>query len=86
MSTLEQEIILEITKLNQESQRRVLDFIHSLTPPTVDLERRYTARELLQLPLEQRNLIIRASLERVANEDIELFEAYSEGDFDDDNL
>ena len=36
----------------------------------------------MQLPDEERERIVRASIEAAADEDFEIFEAYSEEDFD----
>jgi len=42
-----------------------------------------SAHDLLKLPVEERNNFVRAALERSASDDIELFEAFGEDDFDD---
>lgn len=79
---LEQELIQSIKRLNAEQLRKVLAFVHNLEPPPS--EKTYTARELLRLPLEERNRIVKSLLERTLNDDIELFEANQEADFDDE--
>lgn len=82
MTSLEHELHEKISRLDQQKQRRVLDFVRSLEelPP----ERTYSARDLMKLPLHERNQIVIKALERSADEDIELFEAYSESDLDDE--
>lgn len=78
MTTLEQELIEKITHLDEDKQRRILEFVETIEKP-----RTYTALELLSLPLEERERYIAWSFELAANEDFEIFEAYSEEDFDD---
>ena len=43
-------------------------------------EKRYSARELMKLPFEERNNLVMAALELAVDEDFEVFEAYSEED------
>lgn len=78
MSAINQQLVERINHLNAEQQRRVLDFIDTLesTPRTP------SARELLALPPAEHDAILRAQLERAADEDFETFEAYSEEDLD----
>ena len=73
MTTLEQEIIERISKLDSENQRRVLDFVTQL-----EVERPLSARELLRLPYEERQRHVKAAFDAAANEEFEIFEAYSE--------
>jgi hypothetical protein len=85
MSAVEQEIIEKVRRLDEEAQKRVLTFIEELeisdeTPP----HKFYTAPELLQLPEEERNRLVAEAFERAADEDFEIFEAYSEENFDDE--
>jgi Zn-dependent peptidase ImmA (M78 family)/transcriptional regulator with XRE-family HTH domain len=42
-----------------------------------------SARNLLKLPADERDSFVRMALERTASDDIELFEAFGEDDFDD---
>jgi hypothetical protein len=42
----------------------------------------FSARELMKLPLAQRERIIAEAFALAAEEDFEIFEAYSEEDFD----
>jgi hypothetical protein len=46
--------------------------------------KRYTARELLKLPREEREKYMAWSFAQAENEEFEIFEAYSEEDIDDD--
>jgi hypothetical protein len=73
MTTIEQEIIERISKLDSENQRRVLHFVTQL-----EAEPPLSARELLKLPYEERQAHIKAAIESSAHEDFETFEAYSE--------
>jgi hypothetical protein len=82
MSALEQEIIERIHALDEERQKRVLNFIRALESSS---PMRLSASELLKLPLEERNRLVKIALESSANEDFEIFEAYSEENLDDEN-
>jgi len=81
MSALEQELIERISRLDQEKQQKVLEFVQSIED-TPD-EQTYSIYELMKLPVEERERLVIESLGRSANEDFEIFEAYSEEDFDD---
>ena len=78
MNTIEQQILEKVSLLEIEKQKRVLEFVEKLATPV----KRYTARELMQMPVIERNAIVRAQLERSADEDFETFEAYSEENLD----
>ena len=80
MSILEQEILESVRQLDEVGQRRVLEFIRQLEQRA----RPYTASELMELPFEERNRIAKAVLASTADEDFEIFEAYSEEDIDGD--
>jgi hypothetical protein len=71
MNAIEKKILEKLSRLEDDQQRRVLEFVEQLTMPT----RRYTARELMQVPVHERNTILRAQLERFADEKFETFEA-----------
>ena len=73
MTTLEQEIIERISKLDSENQRRVLDFVTQL-----EAEPPLSARDLLKLPYKERQRRVKAAFDAPANEEFETFEAYSE--------
>jgi hypothetical protein len=77
MSTLEQEILERIRKLDSRSQQRVLDFVAQL-----ENERPLSARELMKLPPKERAAYVKAAIESSAHEDFETFEAYSEEPID----
>jgi hypothetical protein len=77
MSTLEQEILERINKLDSEKQQRVLEFVSQLED-----ERPLSARELMKLPYAERQRRVKAAFEAAANEDFETFEAYSEEPID----
>jgi hypothetical protein len=77
MSTLEQEILQRIRKLDAEKQQRVLDFVEQL-----ENERPLTLQELRKLPPKERQAYVKAAIESSAHEDFETFEAYSEEPID----
>jgi len=81
MSALEHELIERISRLDEEKQRKVLEFVQEIeeTPQ----EQFYSIYDLMKLPVEERERLVIESLKRSANEDFEIFEAYSEEDFDD---
>ena len=77
MSTLEQEILERINKLDSEKQQRVLEFVAQL-----EKDRPLTLAELRKLLPKERQAHIKAAFEAAANEDFEIFEAYSEEPID----
>ncbi len=74
---VEQQIVEQLHRLDEAQKRRVLDFVTALqqTPAR-------TARDLLRLPPEERSRLVTAAFEAAADEDFEVFEAYSEEDLD----
>jgi hypothetical protein len=84
MSALEQEIFEKVKRLDEQQKAKVLEFIAHIAPavPSV-VERPYTARELMQLPYEERNRIIMAQLESSQTEDFEIFNADGDEDWED---
>lgn len=75
MTSVEQELIERISHLNTDQQRRVLDFVRSFEesePP-----KSYSARDLMKLPLQERNQLVIQALERSTNN------AYGDTDLDD---
>jgi hypothetical protein len=76
--SIEQQIVEQLRFLDDVQKRRVLDFVHTLRPTPSP----YTARELLHLPPDERDKLVAAAFEAAADEDFEIFEAYSEDDFD----
>jgi hypothetical protein len=78
MNPIEKAILEKISHLNQEQQQRVLEFVEDLAAPVG----RYSARDLMRLPIEERNAILQAQLAQASDEDFETFEAYSEEDLD----
>jgi len=73
MSIIEEKIAQRIRNLSPEHQRRVLDFVEQL-----EQEHPISARELLQLPAEERQRRVQAAIAAAAQEYFETFEAYSE--------
>jgi hypothetical protein len=82
MSALEQELIEKISHLDTEKQRQVLEFVRRLEAP--QQTQTYSALELMRLPPDERNRLVVQALERSANDDIEMLEAFDESDFDDE--
>ena len=80
MTSIERELIGKISHLNEDKQRKVLEFVESIEEAPE--EKHYTAQELMKLPFEERNRIAMLAIERSQNEDFEIFEAYSEEDID----
>ncbi len=83
MTTLEQELMEKISQLDENKQRRVLEFIVNIEtvvphgPP-------YTAQELMRLPLEERQKAIADAFAAAADEDYEIFDAFGDDDLVDD--
>lgn len=73
MNVIEKEIIEKFQQLDFEARQRLLDFLEQL-----DDQRPLTALELMRLPPEARQRHVQAAIASAANEDFELFEAYSE--------
>ncbi len=85
MSALEQEIFEKVKRLDEGQKAKVLEFISSIAvAPIATSERHYTARELMQLPYEERNRIAIAALQKAQDLDVEYFDDYAEEDFDDE--
>ena len=81
MSAITRELIESINRLDVEKQRKVLEFVRNIEQSSVG--KTYSPRELMRLPLEERNKIVAAALERSLDDDVELFDANNEADFDD---
>jgi hypothetical protein len=72
---IEQQIIEHLRSLDDRQKQRVLEFVNTLKPTI-------SARELLSLPVEEREQLAAAAFESATEEDFEIFEAYSEEDLD----
>jgi hypothetical protein len=81
MSSIKRELIESINRLDDDKQKRVLEFVRTIEDTSAS--KMYSPRELMRLPLEERNKIVAMALERTLQDDVELFDAYSEADFDD---
>lgn len=73
MNLLEKEIIEKFQQLDASAKKRVLDFLEQL-----DNERPLSAIELMRLPIEERQRRVQTAIDSAADEDFEIFEAYSE--------
>jgi hypothetical protein len=67
-SPIDQQIIESLHQLDEKQKQEVLQFVRTLQEP-----RTYTARELMQLPAEERRAYITASIEASADVDFEIF-------------
>ena len=72
MSAIEQEIIKHLHQLGSDDQKKVLDFIERLHQQEA---KRYSPRELMKLPAEERDRIVGEAFNRAATMDFESFEA-----------
>jgi hypothetical protein len=79
MKAIEQQILEKVSRLEPAQKQRVLAFVEQMAAQ----QQHYTARELMQLPFEERNAILQAQLAQAVDEDFETFEAYSEEYLDD---
>ena len=79
VDAIEQQILEKVRRLEAAQKQRVLAFVEQIATP----KQHYTARELMRLPIEERNAILQAQLAQAADEDFETFEACSEEDLDD---
>lgn len=82
MSALEHELQNKIAHLTEDQQREVLSFVDQLLPPSM-ASRPMTAREMMKLPPDERERLVRESFALAADEEFEIFEAYSEEGLDD---
>lgn len=73
MDVLEKEIIEKFQQLEPSARQRVLGFLERL-----EHERPLSALELMRLPAEERQRRVQAAIASAADEDFEVFEAYSE--------
>lgn len=73
MNVLEKEIIEKFQQLDSSARQRVLGFLEQL-----EHERPLSALELMRLPAEERQRRVQAAIASAADEDFEVFEAYSE--------
>ncbi len=79
MNAIDQQILEKVRHLEPAQKRRVLAFVEQIATQ----KQTYTARELMRLPIEERNAILQAQLAQAADEDFETFEAYTEENLDD---
>jgi hypothetical protein len=75
MSAIEQQIIERLHQLGTDDQEKVLAFMESLHDK---VPKRYSPRELMRLPAEERDRLVAEAFDRAATMDFETFEAYTE--------
>jgi hypothetical protein len=80
MAAIEEEIMDKIRHLDETAKRRVLEFVNSIELPP---QSPYRASALMKLPFEERERLVRAAIAASADQDFEIFEAYTEEDLDD---
>ena len=73
MNVLEKEIIEKFQQLEPSARQRVLGFLEQL-----EHDHPLSAIELMRLPAEERQRRVQAAIASAADEDFEIFEAYSE--------
>jgi hypothetical protein len=86
MSAVEDELIEKIRRLDVEKQQRVLQYVETIEDfeqPASTERKYYSARELIKMPLEERNRLVSEALARSQDQDIEVLEAFDDLDFDD---
>lgn len=71
MNEIDQQILEKVSRLEPAQKRQVLAFVEQIAAP----KQHYTARELMRLPIEERNAILQAQLAQAVNEDFEMIEA-----------
>ncbi len=69
-----------VRPLASDDQKKVLEFIERLH----EQPKQYSPRELLRLPAEERERIVKEAFDRAETMDFETFEAYSEELLDSD--
>lgn len=85
MTILADELANIITRMDENKQRRLLEFAQHLMEETdISVPDTPTLEQLARLPYEERNRAVAAALARSLDDDVELFDAYGERDFDDD--
>lgn len=76
--SIDQQIIEAIRRLDDSQKRQVLNYVRQ----TLRQKSSYAVWELLQLPPDERERQIASAFEAAAQEDFEVFEAYSQEDLD----
>jgi hypothetical protein len=71
------------TDLAERSEDILSDEFDSRSGWTQKKDQSYTSQELLMVPVDERNRLVAAAFEAAKDEDFEIFDAYSEEDFDD---
>ena len=84
------DILEQAKQLNhQERKSLIIQLIEGLdelqSEKPIEQGAHYTAQELLLMPPEQRSRVLAAAFEAAADDTFEIFEAYSEEDFGDDD-
>lgn len=85
MGVLADKLVDIITRLDEHKQRRLLEFAQQLMEETdINVPDTLSLEELARLPYDERNRAVAAALARSLDDDVELFDAYGDRDFDDD--
>jgi hypothetical protein len=84
MTTLEQELFEKIRRLDENKQRRILEFVNHLETVIIPSKPPYTAQQLMLLPYEERQKAVAAAFAAAADEDFEIFDTFGDEDLVDD--
>ena len=77
MTTLEQELMEKISRLDDDKKRLILEYVETIAPKS------YTLDELSAMSPEDRRKAVASSF-AAADDEVELFEAFGEADFYDE--
>ena len=80
MIPIQDELLHLFEQMDENQRHQLLHAARQIVQPT----RHYTALELMAFPIEERERLVAESIAQAADEDFEIFEAYSEEDMDDD--
>lgn len=74
MIPIQDELLTLFEQMDEQQRHHLLNLARKMVQPP----HHYTARELMALPAEERDRLVAQSIALAANEDFEIFEAYSE--------
>jgi hypothetical protein len=74
MIPIQDELLNLFEQMDEHQRHQLLDVARQIVQPA----RHYTALELMTLPIEERDRLVAEAMAQAADEDFEIFEAYSE--------
>jgi hypothetical protein len=74
MIPIQNELLELFEQMDEQQRHQLLHVARQIVQPS----HHYTARELMALPAEERERLVAQSIAQAADEDFEIFEAYSE--------